>query len=279
MDAHAVQDKRRPGAYGCCELNWAPPNAPTRPDSAPATAPAGRLLTDPALLGPGTILVTAKRPGIALVTGDRPDTTLVTADARGSVLVARADVLVLPADEPAAADEPVPVRWDQPPPGVSDEPHGPPIAPARAATTKPVWGSPGRSQPMRRAANPFGATRVSDEAGATRVGEEAGTTRVREETGSTRVREEAGSTRVREEAGSTRVREETGTTRVSGEEGTTPVSEETGTTWVCEEAGRSGACDTGRANVGAATPTPRTPAEATPPSTIRQLLTRHSTSS
>ena len=244
-----MQDKRRPGAYGCCELSWAPPNAPARPDRAPATAPAGLPLTDPALRGPGTMLVTADRPGIALVSGDRPDITPVTGDTRRSVLVARPDVLVLPAavtaDEPAAvtADEPAAVRWDQLPPGVSDEPHGAPTAPARAATTKPVWGSPGRSQPMRRAADPLGTTRVSDKAGATRVCDKAGATRVCEEAGTTRV------------------------------------CEETGTTWVSEEAGRRGACDTGRANVGAATPTPRTLAEATPPSKIRQLLTRHSTSS
>jgi len=78
--------------------------------------------------------------------------------------------------------------------------------------------------------------------------------------------------------GTTRVSEETGTTPVSEETGTTRVSEETGTTWVSEETGRSGACDIGRANVGAATPTPRMLAEATPPSKIRQLLTKHSTS-
>ena len=265
-----MQDKRRSGAYGRCEPSQAPPNAPPRLDSAPVTtlALAWRPVTDPALLRPGTTLVTADRPGTALVTTvrprtalvtvDRPRTAFVTADRPGSVLVARLDALAGPV---AAADDPAPVRSDQLPPGVSDEPQGAPRAPAIAETTGPAWGSPGRSQPTRLAAEPLGATRVREEAGATRV------------------REESGATRVREESGAARDSDESGTAWDSDESGTSRVSEEAGTTWVREEAGRSRACDTGRANVGAATPTPRTLAEATPPSKIRQLLTRHSTSS
>jgi hypothetical protein len=47
-----------------------------------------------------------------------------------------------------------------------------------------------------------------------------------------------------------------------------------GTPPVRAEVGRSPTRDTDRVNVGAATPTARTLAEATPPSTIRQLYTR-----
>jgi hypothetical protein len=113
--------------------------------------------------------------------------------------------------------------------------------------------------PPRPAAEPFDAARVGEDAG-------------------TRVGDEAGATRVSEGASATRAIEEVGANRVSGEAGTTRVSEETGRLPVSEEADGSRGCDTGRANVGAATPTARTPAEATPPSKIRQLLTKHSTS-
>lgn len=160
---------------------------------------------------------------MALVTANSPGSMLVIADTLGSDLVARPDVLALP---PAAADDQAPVRSDQLPAGVSDEPHGAPKAPASADTTGPAWGSPGRSQPTRLAADPLDAVRVRVEADATGVREGAGLTRVRVEADAMRVRTGADVTWVAEDAGASRVSGGADTSRVSEEAGTSLVSEE-----------------------------------------------------
>ena len=184
---------------------------------------------------------------MALVTANSPGSMLVIADTLG----ARPDVLAWP---PAAADDQAPVRSDQLPAGVSDETHGVPKAPASADTTGPAWGSPGRSQPTRLAADPLAAARVRAEADVTRVREGAGLTWVRVAADATRVRAGAGVTEVAEGADASRVAEVAGASRVAGarrvsggadtsrvsvEAGTNRVRVEAGTNWVSEEVARS----------------------------------------